>query len=314
MNKSNDMNDALSTPSSQPSQKKKIRWVTPLIFEVLLLYVLVIGGLFRYVGITWGEWQYLHPDERFLVWVGTDIQPIGTPPEALRSPPNSDTIPYRAAFGDAYPDCEAWGGYFDASCSPLNPNNRGHSFYVYGTLPMFLTRYLVQGFYGHSGFNEMTIVGRVLSALVDLLSVILVYAIGSRAFKKPVGLLAAAFSAFTVLNIQQSHFFTMDTFFNFFTLLAIYYAVRVSQVKHEPDTGQLNDSLSADETGIEQSPPLLSRLVDFIKHPYFGLSIAFGIALGCAVASKLNSAPVAFVLPVAFGLLVLRKPAHERTP
>src|SRR4030043_1205005 len=208
MNNLNDMNDALSTPPSQPSQKKKIRWVTPLIVEVLLLYVLVIGGLFRYVGITWGEWQYLHPDERFLVWVGTDIQPIGTLHEHLGSPPNSDTIPYRAAFGDAYPDCEAWGGYFDASCSPLNPNNRGHSFYVYGTLPMFLTRYVVQWWYGHSGFNEMTDVGRVLSALVDLFSVVLVYAIGSRVFNKRVGLLAAAFSAFPVLNIQQSPFFT----------------------------------------------------------------------------------------------------------
>ncbi len=71
------MNDALSASPSQPAPKKKIRWVTPLIFDILLLYVLFIGGLFRFVGIKWGDWQYLHPDERFLIWVGTDIQPIG---------------------------------------------------------------------------------------------------------------------------------------------------------------------------------------------------------------------------------------------
>ena len=64
------MNDALSTPPSQPSQKKKIRWVTPLIVEVLLLYVLVIGGVFCFVGITWGGGEYLHPDEGFLVGGG----------------------------------------------------------------------------------------------------------------------------------------------------------------------------------------------------------------------------------------------------
>jgi hypothetical protein len=205
--------------------KRKIRWVTPRIYDVLLLFVLLIGCVFRYIGIQWGDWQYLHPDERFLIWVGTDIMPIGTSEAVLGTPPNTINNPWRASYPSAYPDCKSWGGYFDASCSPLNPNNRGHSFYVYGTLPMFLTRYIVEWVYGHSGFNEMTIVGRILSALVDLLSVVLVYAIGSRAFNKAVGLLAAAFAAFTVLNIQQSHFFTMDTFFAFFTLLVVYFAV-----------------------------------------------------------------------------------------
>jgi YYY domain-containing protein len=312
------MNDVIPALPSQAASKKKIRWVTPLIFDILMLYVLLFGGVFRFLGITWGEWQYLHPDERFLIWVGTDIQPIGTPAEALGPPPNSDNIPYRAAFGDSYPDCKAWGGYFDASCSPLNPNNRGHSFYVYGTLPMFLTRYVVQWIYGHSGFNEMTIVGRVFSAMVDFLAVVLVYAIASRVFNKPVGLLAAAFSAFTVLNIQQSHFFTMDTFSNFFTLLAVYFAVRISLVEDESTVNQgqnLDNSIAIPSTTEESPlpPTFFSRITRLIKHPFFGFSIAFGIALGCAVASKLNSAPVAFVLPVAFGIILWKKSVKERT-
>ena len=292
--------------------------MTPLIYDVLLLYVLFMGILFRFVGIRWGDFQYLHPDERFLIWVGSDIQLISTPAEVLGTPPNTANNPWRVSPTYTYPDCKDWGGYFDASCSPLNPNNRGHSFYVYGTLPMFVTRYVTQWWYGHSGFNEMTVVGRELSALVDIFSIILVYAIGKRAFKKPVGLLAAAFYAFTVLNIQQSHFFTMDTFFNFFTLLAIYFAVRVTLVKHEPATVQPNgadtpEPLSAEAEDNGQSEPLSSRLLALIKHPYFVYSIAFGIALGCAVASKLSAAPVAFVLPVAFGVIVWRKPAQERS-
>jgi YYY domain-containing protein len=308
------MNDVMPAPSPQPAPRGKIRWVTPMIYEVLLLFVLLIGAIFRYIGIQWGDWQYLHPDERFLVWVGTDIQPIGTPQDQLGTPPNTVNNPWRSGL---YPDCPSWGGYFDASCSPLNPNNRGHSFYVYGDMPMIITRYLVQWIYGHSGFNEMTTVGRILSALVDLLSVVVVYAIGKRLFGKPVGLLAAAFSAFTVLNIQQSHFFTMDTFFSFFTLLAVYFAVRVCLVVKERKDGETS---RADEPGKESGgseagqpgPSISSRLLGFIQSPYLGLSIAFGASLGCAVASKLSAAPVAFVLPVAFGVIVLRKPHEER--
>jgi len=299
------------------TQKKNRRWVSPWVYDVLLVYILLIGAFFRFVGIEWGDFQYLHPDERFLIWVGTDIQPIGSPESMLGIPPNIVSDPWRANYPSAYPDCQSWGGYFDASCSPLNPNNRGHSFYVYGTLPLFLTRYAVQIVYGHSGFNEMTIVGRALSAFVDLLSIVVVYAIGSRLFKKPVGLLAAAFYAFTVLNIQQSHFFTMDTFINFFTLLAVYFAVRVSMVKDEARVVQLASgdgarSTSSGEEEAEQPDTLNGRISDLVKRPYFWLSIAFGIALGCAVASKLSAAPVAFTLPVAFVVVVLRKPKAER--
>jgi YYY domain-containing protein len=312
------MTDVLPSQTLQPAHQKKWSWLSPWIYEVLLVYILLIGAFFRFVGIEWGDFQYLHPDERFLIWVGTDIQPIGTPDSILGTPPNTVNNPWRANYASAYPDCQSWGGYFAASCSPLNPNNRGHSFYVYGTLPMFLTRYAVQIIYGHSGFNEMTVVGRVFSAVVDLLSIIVVYAIGSQAFKKSVGLLAAAFYAFTVLNIQQSHFFTMDTFFNFFTVLAVYFAVRVGQVKDDTKairlagTGDASSSLPEGEE-IEQPQRLGQRITNLIKHPYFGLSIAFGIALGCAVASKLSAAPVAFVLPLAFGLVVWRKPQRERS-
>src|SRR4030042_5925048 len=173
------MMEAASSSSPAPPRLKR-KQAGSLPYILLLLVILLIGAFFRFVGINWGDYQYLHPDERFLVWVGTNIQPVSTSPEVLGTPPNTTDIPARVLPDFTYPDCQEWGGYFDASCSPLNPNNRGHAFYVYGTLPMFVTRYLVQWIYGHSGFNEMTIVGRILSAIVDLFSVVLVYAIGSR--------------------------------------------------------------------------------------------------------------------------------------
>ena len=117
-----------------------------LILDLLLIGVLLIGAYFRLVGIDWGEYQYLHPDERFLVWVGSDITPVrcldaSYPLEAC--PPEK-----KALLG--------LGEYFDTVNSTLNPHNRGHKFYVYGTLPLFMARYAVEWIYGHSGFVEMT--------------------------------------------------------------------------------------------------------------------------------------------------------------
>ncbi len=114
-----------------------------------------MGAYFRFVGIDWGEYTYLHPDERFLIWVGSDISPVHSLSE-----------------------------YFDTANSSLNPVNRGHGFYVYGTLPMFATRYLVQAIYGHSGFNEMTNVGRPLSAVMDLLTVLFVFLIAEKVYDR----------------------------------------------------------------------------------------------------------------------------------
>jgi len=99
---------------------------------------------------------------------------------------------------------------------------------VYGTLPMFITRLGVEWIYGHSGFNEMTDLGRALSAVADLLVVIVVYAIASRQYNRRAAALAAAFYGAMVLPIQQAHFFTMDTFINLFSMLALYFAIRIS--------------------------------------------------------------------------------------
>jgi YYY domain-containing protein len=281
------MTNSEATPVQNSSPRRRLRlWI----FDILLIYVLLIGAYFRLVGIDWGEYVYLHPDERFLVWVGSDIAPV-----------------------DDLSD------YFDTANSTLNPHNRGHGFYVYGTLPMFITRYVVEWIYGHSGFQEMTDVGRPLSALADLMTVLLVYSIATRVYNKKVGLLASALSALAVLQIQQSHFFTMDTFINFFTQLAIYFAVRVG---HEPrawvserllSEGELPDgpgnAQEADQP-IQRDP--VQDVLRFMRHPFFLLSVAFGIALGGAVASKLNAVPVAVMLPGAFVLQLAKLPAEER--
>lgn len=306
-------------PQAKPEKRRF------LIFDVLLVIVLLAGAYFRFVGLDWGEYQYLHPDERFFVWVGSDIQPIGTPQELLGPPPTTATQPWRAAYPEAYPDCEKWGGYFDASCSPLNPNNRGHGFYVYGTLPMFVARYLVEWIFGNTGFMEMTDIGRPLAAIADLLTVMLVYLIASRQYNRRVGILAAAFSAAAVLQIQLSHYFTTEPFMNFFTYLAVYFAIRLVGEKWpnfgaQSPAGITQLTVDGDRENQEaaylpsdhQPSTVSPQLATFFRSPFFWLSAAFGVALGCAVASKLNAAPVAVMLPAAFLLALLRVPPEER--
>lgn len=296
--------------------KKKSRTA---VIDLLLVWVLLAGAYFRFVGLNWGEYQYLHPDERFLVWVGSDITPLKC---------------LDASYGiyDCPPDKKAWmsiSEYFDTVNSTMNPNNRGHGFYVYGTLPMFLTRYLVELVYGRSGFNEMTDMGRLLSALADLLTVALVYVIAARLYDRRVALLSTAFVSAAVLMIQQAHFFTMDTFVNFFIYLAIYFAVRVAtldwrsperlsqQPEEESPIVEPQQSSGAGSPFPESNQPELGAVrylnpsLAFARHPLFLLSVGFGVVLGSAVASKLNAAPVALLLPAAFALQFLKIPLKD---
>lgn len=294
------MMDIEETTITQP--RKNPSWTRNLIFDLLLLLILLVGTALRMAGSYWGEYTYMHPDERFLIWVGSDISPV-----KLSANPNATS-----AEDQFTKEWLSLSEYFDTANSPLNPHNRGHGFYVYGTLPMFLTRVAVELIKGHSGFQEMTDVGRPLSALADLLTVLLVYLVAAKLYDRRVGLLAAAFSAAAVLQIQQSHFFTMDTFINLFTFLAFYFAVRVCAGNgaeawaDEPAPVETEETLPAPARGIQET------FKGFVSHPYFWLSLAFGIALGMAVASKLNAVLMALALPAAMVMRLISLPPKKR--
>jgi len=183
-----------------------------LVIDLLFLVVLVAGAYFRIVGTDWDQGQHLHPDERFLTLVESAIQPV----DNLRE-------------------------YFDTSKSTLNPHNVGYTFYVYGTLPLFIIRY-VSDWTGQPGYGQIYLIGRQLSALADLLTVLLVYLIAGRLYGRKAALLAGAFSAFAVLQIQLSHYMTVDTFTNLFTFAAFYFAVKVAFPEGSPLSGALNGS------------------------------------------------------------------------
>ena len=118
--------------------------------------------------------------------------------------------------------------YFDSATSPLNPYNRQHDSFVYGTLPMFLTK-AVGDRIGRKGYDGSYLVGRVLSGLFDLISVWLAYRIARRFGGRKAALIAAALLAFCPLGIQLSHFWGVDSFLTTFSAATLLGCVRIAQ-------------------------------------------------------------------------------------
>ncbi|HVM71756.1 MAG TPA: DUF2298 domain-containing protein, partial [Anaerolineales bacterium] len=249
--------------ATSPSPEKKPLWL----YDILLIGVLLVGAYFRFSGIAWGELQYQHPDELFLTSVTYNISPVHSLAE-----------------------------YFDTAKSTLNPNNTGAGFFVYGTLPVFIVRGLADLTHQLGGLQ---LFGRQMSALADLATVALLYFLAKRLYGPRVGILAAMFSALAVMQIQQSHFYTTDNFATFFMLLAAYFAVEIMVGQNRPSAAPV------DQPGAAKNPSS-ARLAGYFRRLFadrlFWFSGAFGLALGMAVASKLNAFPLAMLLPGALAV------------
>jgi YYY domain-containing protein len=277
----------------------KFKWQ----YDILFVLILLMAGYLRLGGIEWGEGYHQHPDELFLTGVldslraqTCDISGIpveACPPENIRWMTPSE--------------------YFDSATTTLNPFNRGYGFFVYGNLPMTLTRVLMEAF-GSDTIGSSKFFARQMSAIADLFAIFFLYLLVSRLYGRKVGVLAAAFSSLAVMQIQQSHFFTVDLFVNAFLFLALLFAVGILEWGKEQ--GNQEQGIS-DEENLVTSPLSLtsnfsSLVTALFKHPLFYLSIGFGFALGMAMASKINAAVMALVLPLAFFIRWLIYDRHKK--
>ena len=160
----------------------------------------------RLYNVDWDEDAHLHPDERHLTIVANDVDL----PSSL-------------------------GEYFYSDASPLNPYNRpGGGSFVYGTLPLFLTK-ATAALAGADDYDGLVIVGRYLSALLSAGAVLLVFLTARRLFGATAGLAGAFLLATAPLAIQQAHFFVVDPFLTFFMTALLYFAVRVAQEGRSTD-------------------------------------------------------------------------------
>lgn len=230
------------------------------LFDLLLIVLLLIGIGYRFAWVNWNQDAQLHPDEYGLTNTLT----------ALQMPQNlSDYFNTRISPLSPYHKYNP-----DGSLLANGPDNRMR----WGQLPMIIIRAAAEAS-GNTGYNELRLLGRRLSALADTLAVFLLYLIGKRLYGERIGLLAAALSALAVMQIQQSHFMTVDNFGTFFTMLALYAAVRI-----------------AAQPSLERKAPDDHY---HLKPAAAGWSILFGAAAGMALACKINLLPLIGMVAVA---------------
>ncbi len=235
---------------------------------ILLAIVLLGGGYFRFTGQNWDEYTLWHPDERFFTNMTSELNG----PQRFTDDSIDPIEQQTSTCLSRYPDTGGVGGYFDAQCSTMNPNNVGEGLMAYGTLPAFITRWTADALAqfrndpATAGYYGGRQVGRMISALAEMLVILAVFFIGLRLHGKWVGLLAALLYACTVFSIQQSHFYTADAVANMMVAMAILGAVWVQ------------------------------------TDGRFTSYIFCGIFCGLSLASRVNTAPVIGLLLLATGL------------
>ncbi len=144
--------------------------------------------------------------------------------------------------------------FLDPQRSPLNPlwdrrNERRRSF-TYGHFPLYLgilTGEVLSSLAKPAGLlpvpersielmarantacEGVAFAGRLMMALLDTLTIFLLFLLGRRLYGALGGVLAATFYAFTAQAVQLSHFFAMDPASTTFVVLAVYGSVLLVQ-------------------------------------------------------------------------------------
>ena len=215
-----------TTPEKAPSERRQVLFVQHAVTGALLGLIVAVAAGLRLTGIDWDQGYHLHPDERFLSILLTKIGPA------------TDL-----------------GTYFDPTLSPLNPFNQGIEFFVYGTFPIFVVEQIAV-LLGRDGYDDTYLVGRVVSAIFDVGTVLLVFLIGRRSLGLWPGLVAAALMAFSVHSIQLAHFFAVDTFATFFATMTIWFICRYTDLRLPRDLG-----LAGIATGLALASKLSTGLL-----------------------------------------------------
>ena len=186
---------------------------------IALAAVVAVGAVLRLVGVDWDDGAHLHPDERYVTMVADAVEWPSSPAE-----------------------------YFDVERSPLSPysTDTGRD-YLYGQLPLFATK-VVAAAAGRDRYDGVQLVGRVLSALVDTLSIVLVFLVGRELLTRwgprvrdRAAVVAAGLYAASVTAVQHAHFFTMETWLVATTLLTFLLAARLARKRdaHRAPLGPL---------------------------------------------------------------------------
>src|SRR5213080_4940542 len=221
--------------------KSIVRWRPFALFALALL-----GLALRLYGLNWDQGNSFHPDERQILFHVTALSWPGSLAQFL-----------------------------DPANSPLNPH-----FFAYGSFPLYLLA-IIGNILSHffpdiTSLSNLTLVGRVLSAIFDCGTILLTGWLAlaltedttpGRRYAWTLALLSAALVTFTPLQLQLSHFYAVDTILLFFTMLTVLASVK------------------------------LARTDALIRW-----SLVAGLAYGLALATKFSAAPL--IIPIIVALLL----------
>ncbi len=248
----------------------------------------LVGLTARLWNIDFDQRQHLHPDERF--WALT-ADALGRTP----APAEHGTL-----FGPML-------DWLDGQRSPANVYRATESF-LYGPVPLSLARatsgWLYDGVvHGNQPANEIThaldaigipliddsgaprfdarygvdLVGRLIGALLDTVTIVLIALIGRRIGGRTAGVAAAGLYAMSVLAIQHAHFLGAEPLLGLASALTVWLALR------------------------------LDRSIDVRRAAAGGLLV--GLASGLAIAVKLTGASLVAVVALGCAALLFR---HRR--
>jgi len=273
------------TPPPEPSRPARRRVGSGLGIALVLVGLALIALALRLNGVRWDQGHLFHPDERAILMKVGDISFPWPPDPAL---------------------------LLDAEHSPWNPH-----WFPYGSLVLYLLKLAagVAGLVlGRSGFEDMAVVGRVVAALLDTWTVLLLYALGARLYGRATGLLAAGFAALAVIHIQMSHFYTSDPLLTFFLTGSMLFLAGLAR------TGRLRDAALAGllfglalATKVSAAPFLLAAGVAALASCFDGDSLhvasfrreRVGRAIG-ALAVFMGVVAVAFAVAAPYEMLDFR--------
>ncbi len=217
-----------------------------LLLAVALAVSLGLGVSLRFYGLDWdaGYGYTPHPDERAILG---KVGELGLP-----TPLN----------------------FLDAEESPWNPR-----WFPYGSFPLYALKLTQVATSAISGvdINDLRGLGRAISALADIATLLVVYLLAARMYGRREAVLASALVALAVLHIQLSHFFAVDTILGLTTVAALFFMFRVAT------QGRLRDSVLA------------------------------GVLIGLGLATKLSQAPIYVAFAMAH-ILYVAWPNGDETP
>ncbi len=247
-----DISQEISDTSHAKKAFPALRRETLVVTAVLAILAVALG--LRLFGLNWDEgfaWTP-HPDERAIL---ARVDTISPPP-----------------IGDL-------GVLLDADESPWNPR-----WFPYGSFPLYLLKgaQLVASVGPGDEVSDLRLIGRAISALADVVTVLMVFVLGSRVYGRRVGLLASALAALAVIHIQLSHFFAVDTLLALFTIVSFYFMYRVAR------EGRPRDSILA---GVFIGLGLATKVS---QGPIFGAFVIAHLMYAFAVLRDASSIPQSF--------------------